>query len=89
MEVYNDDISYSKKSAVKIEKKNLNEKDGNICYSKIFDIGEYDYKKMVLYKLYVMFFKERFFDDLRTKQQLGYIVGLGELIIIKDIILDI
>jgi insulysin len=57
-----------------IKHPNKNEKSN--CISFLFYIGKFIPKNLILIKLFVNIFSQYFFDELRTKQQLGYLVQL-------------
>jgi insulysin len=54
--------------------KNKNEEDTNDAIGIFYYIGEYSFRKISKMLLYSLIAGEPFFDTLRTKEQLGYIV---------------
>jgi len=54
--------------------KNKNKNDTNEAIAIYYDIGEYSYEKIAKAIVFINIIKEDFFDQLRTKEQLGYLV---------------
>lgn len=54
-----------------------NDNSATISYFQVGQFGKDDYRKSVCLQVLCQYLKEPFFDDLRTKQQLGYVVFSG------------
>lgn len=64
-----------------IQHPNKHEKSNAITY--YYPIGKITYKKRLLLRLSQMILSQLFFDDLRTKNQLGYLVSMNIMVIIN------
>jgi insulysin len=77
-----DDIPHTNKiENLSIQHPNMNEKSNCITY--YYYIGDYSYKKILLISLASKIIGNEFFEILRTKQQLGYLVSMGSTTIMK------
>jgi insulysin len=60
----------------------IDEKNDNSCNLTYYEVGpvKMDYKTKVLNQVVMQYMNEPYFDDLRTKQQLGYVVWSMEVL---------
>ena len=52
----------------------------NNCWLKMVQFGERDYELEAILRVGAAYFESRFYSELRTRQQLGYIVFSGSLL---------
>jgi len=67
------------KKGLLLSNREPNEKDDNSASSFYFQIPSRNIEDYMLAELLAEVIEEPFYDDLRTKQQLGYIVGSGKI----------
>ena len=61
-----------------------NPKENSSCYTYYYHIGKFNPKKIVLMNLCINILSNEFFDFLRTKHQLGYLVNMSSIKLRND-----
>ena len=76
-------IALDDKVSYHLEVPLVDEKNDNSCNLTYYEVGPIrnDYKTKVLNQVVMQYMNEPYFDDLRTKQQLGYVVWSLESVV--------